>query len=143
MLSHQTLVRENAPYIGLPTRALSIRQPWAWAILYAGKRVENRTWATPYRGRLFLHAGLSVDWASVADLEEEIRAVPEPRPAAVRGAIIGTAELVACVRPAQVEPAQRKWVAGPWCFLLENVEALATPIPYRGNLGIFPVDLTM
>lgn len=25
-------------------KALSIRQPWAWAILHAGKRVENRDW---------------------------------------------------------------------------------------------------
>jgi len=26
----------------LPVKALSIRQPWVWAILNAGKRVENR-----------------------------------------------------------------------------------------------------
>lgn len=26
--------------------ALSIRQPWAWAILHAGKDIENRDWHT-------------------------------------------------------------------------------------------------
>lgn len=40
-------------------RALSIRQPWAWAILTAGKDVENRSW--PHRphhqGPLLIHAG--------------------------------------------------------------------------------------
>ena len=40
--------------------AISIRQPWAWAILYAGKDVENRTWQLPERfwGQdILLHAG--------------------------------------------------------------------------------------
>ena len=26
----------------LPTTALSVRQPWAWAIIYGGKDIENR-----------------------------------------------------------------------------------------------------
>jgi hypothetical protein len=38
-------------------KALSIRQPWTYAIQHLGKRVENRTWPTPYRGKLLLHAG--------------------------------------------------------------------------------------
>lgn len=33
-------------------RALTIRQPWAAAITYADKRVENRVWPTSYRGYL-------------------------------------------------------------------------------------------
>lgn len=33
-------------------KALSVRQPWAWAIVHAGKDVENRNWPTPHRGRL-------------------------------------------------------------------------------------------
>lgn len=37
-------------------RALSIRQPWHWAILKAGKYVENRLWpACHYRGPMLLH----------------------------------------------------------------------------------------
>lgn len=27
-------------------KALTIRQPWAWAICHAGKRIENRAWLT-------------------------------------------------------------------------------------------------
>jgi hypothetical protein len=41
---------------GMPLLALSIRQPWLWAILRAGKRVENRKWRTDYRGPILLHA---------------------------------------------------------------------------------------
>jgi len=38
--------------------ALSLRQPWAWAILHAGKRIENRlAWRScTYRGPIILHA---------------------------------------------------------------------------------------
>ncbi|MQA14935.1 MAG: ASCH domain-containing protein [Pseudonocardiaceae bacterium] len=42
-------------------RALSIRQPWAWAILHAGKDVENRSWPIRHRERLVIHAAKTVD----------------------------------------------------------------------------------
>jgi hypothetical protein len=35
---------------------LSLRQPWAWAVLHAGKRVENRCWSTTFRGEFLIHA---------------------------------------------------------------------------------------
>jgi|SRR5215470_19165807 len=38
--------------------ALSIRQPWAELILSGKKTMELRTWATDYRGLLWLHTGL-------------------------------------------------------------------------------------
>ena len=41
---------------------LSVRQPWAWLILQGLKPIENRTWSTPYRGPLQLHAGKSFDF---------------------------------------------------------------------------------
>src|ERR1039458_10791672 len=36
-------------------KALSIRQPWAWAILYAGKDIENRDWNDRYPGLADAH----------------------------------------------------------------------------------------
>ena len=33
-------------------KALSIQQPWAWLIAHGKKDVENRTWATAFRGGL-------------------------------------------------------------------------------------------
>lgn len=39
-------------------KALSLRQPWCWAVLHAGKRVENRVWRTSYRGPFLLHAAV-------------------------------------------------------------------------------------
>jgi hypothetical protein len=43
------------------TRAISIRQPWAELILQGAKTIEVRSWATSYRGVLWLHAGLGKD----------------------------------------------------------------------------------
>lgn len=38
-------------------KAITIKQPWAWAIIFAGKDIENRSWYTKYRGPLLIHAG--------------------------------------------------------------------------------------
>jgi hypothetical protein len=41
-------------------RALTVQQPWAWAIIHGGKDVENRTQAWKYRGPLAIHAGARI-----------------------------------------------------------------------------------
>lgn len=47
-------------------RILTVRQPWAWAIIHAGKNVENRprNIAGGYRGPVAIHAGLTYDRGS-------------------------------------------------------------------------------
>ena len=42
-------------------RILTVRQPWAWAIIHGGKDVENRVRniAGDYRGPVAIHAGVS------------------------------------------------------------------------------------
>ena len=40
-------------------QVLTIKQPFASAILELGKDVENRTWSTPYRGKLIIHSSKS------------------------------------------------------------------------------------
>lgn len=43
-------------------RVLTVRQPWAWAIIHGGKDVENRSRSLgPYRGPVLMHAGREVD----------------------------------------------------------------------------------
>jgi hypothetical protein len=37
-------------------KALSIKQPWASLIAHGIKDIENRTWRTNFRGRIFIHA---------------------------------------------------------------------------------------
>ncbi|HTS99901.1 MAG TPA: hypothetical protein VMI33_25130 [Streptosporangiaceae bacterium] len=42
-------------------RALSVRQPWAWAIARGHKRVLNRAHDTGYRGPVAIYASFRVD----------------------------------------------------------------------------------
>lgn len=37
-------------------KALSLTQPYATLVSLGAKRIETRSWATPYRGRLLIHA---------------------------------------------------------------------------------------
>jgi hypothetical protein len=37
-------------------KALSLRQPWAWLVVHAGKNIENRVWRSHYRGEFLIHA---------------------------------------------------------------------------------------
>lgn len=80
-------------------RALSIRQPWAWAILHAGKRIENREWRYPpsYRGPLLIHAakGCTRDELESAELTFKAAGAVVPSLASMpRGALVATARLV-------------------------------------------------
>ncbi len=51
-------------------KCLSIRQPWAWLITHPQivsvchlpiKDIENREWASGYRGYLLIHTGAALD----------------------------------------------------------------------------------
>ena len=54
-------------------KAITVRQPWAWAIMHDGKDVENRSRniAGTYRGPVVIHAGLTDD--DDAALDEYLR----------------------------------------------------------------------
>lgn len=119
-------------------KALSIRQPWAWLILNAGKDVENRQWWTSFRGRFYIHAakGMTRDeYLNGALTLEEIdsRIVLPPFEALERGGIVGTAHLTACVKASE-----SPWFFGDYGFELRDV--LPLPFrPYKGALGFFEV----
>lgn len=110
-------------------KALSVRQPWAWAIVHAGKDVENRTWGTRYRGPLLIHASTNYDRAGKAWIRDELGIeVPPDLP---RGGIIGRVQLVGCT-----QASDSPWFQGPNGLLLRDPEAvpfLACP----GKLGLF------
>lgn len=44
----------------VPTRALSLIQPWAWCVIYGPKDIENRTWWSTLRGPLWIAASAQV-----------------------------------------------------------------------------------
>lgn len=116
-------------------RALTVRQPWAGAIFELGKDVENRSWTTPYRGAVLIHAG-SAMWGTNKPLDKALR----EGTAWSAGAIIGVVELVDVVRGHQSVWADTK----SWHWVLEDPHLFAHPVPARGAMGLWetPVDVT-
>lgn len=110
-------------------KALTICQPYAELIMNGSKPIENRTWATNYRGPLAIHAGKSKEWLSEDD-----------DPAAfVYGAVVGVVDLYACV-PVEKLPVglvANEHANGPWCWLVANPKRLQPAEPFKGALGLW------
>ena len=122
-----------------PNKALSIRQPWAWAIIHAGKDVENRSTFAVTKGdmrpmRIAVHASKGMTRDEYEDAREfmEKRGVECPRPdALVRGAIIGSVIVTAVVKESN-----SPWFFGPRGLVLSGATPVE-PIPVLGALGYF------
>jgi hypothetical protein len=121
--------------------ALSLRQPWLWAILFAGKTVENRIWRTEYRGRIRLHASKTWDDDGETYLSHQGLIVPNYfvcRDKGWLGAYLGEVSIVDC---GEFFPClgheHHPWAFGPVCWILADPVAYAEPIPGRGYPGLF------
>jgi hypothetical protein len=103
-------------------KALSIRQPYAYAILHLRKPVENWTWYTAFRGRFLIHASLTFGDDERRETENLVEHfgvdIPDDLPL---GGIVGEAELVDVVT---CHPSE--WFEGPFGFVLKNVR----PLPF-------------
>lgn len=131
-------------------KALTIQQPWAWCIAAGHKLVENRSWATSYRGPLAIHAGKTVDRDAipmVKNLLVELGVIPSlktkvPHPhLKATGAVSAVADLVGiCTDSARCRCGV--WGAsGQKHWQLKNVEAFAEPVPAVGKQGLWDIDL--
>lgn len=127
--------------MNLPRLAISVRQPWAWAIIYAGKGLENRAWkprnpALQVRGRVAVHASLRMSKDEYVSAYDFISHTPSPllcppAGALVRGAIIGSVEVVDVIHESD-----SPWWIGPRALVLRDPEP-CMPIPCSGELGFF------
>lgn len=138
-------------------RAITVRQPWAWAIAHGGKTIENRSRGTSYRGPLLIHAGAG--WSARGDSDPRVldawttlghpitagRVSMAPRLVPL-AKVIAVAQLVDshpdadCCRPwGESEYAENGGhvVRGIHHLVLEDVRPLREPIPARGSLGLW------
>lgn len=126
-------------------KALTVQQPWAWAIIHGGKTIENRTTWWRYRGRLAIHAGSRISDRGMRDpavLEAwKEHGSGEWSPTLVLGAVLGTVELVdihpdsGCCRPWGVSTYAGK--SGIVHLVLADPEPLLEPVPCKGRLGLW------
>lgn len=123
----------------LPPLALSVRQPWAWAIIHGGKIIENRSLGAIKAGkmdcrRIAIHAAIGMT-------EKEYRwglwrldkhGVRCPHPTNLpRRAIIGSVDVVDIVTESDSE-----WFGGKAGLILQNPTP-CEPVPAAGALGYF------
>jgi hypothetical protein len=119
--------------------ALSIRPAWAWAIIHAGKDVENRTRRCHFRGRFLVHASLELTSDDFDKAAQTLAAAGEdaivPREDEfATGGVIGSVELVDVI-----ESCQSVWYQpGTFGWLLKNPRPLPF-IPYTGRRNWFHV----
>jgi hypothetical protein len=112
-------------------KALSVRQPWANAILL-GKDVENRSRYFAHRGLMLIHASSHLDYRARRD--PRIKALPSNE--LVFGHLIGLVTLVDCVETSNSVWADR---SVRWKLILANPRRLTRPVPYKGRLTLFDV----
>ena len=130
-------------------KALSLKQPWLYAITCMDKRIENRTWKPPQQvigQRIALHASKKDDplgysaIAKIAGIE-----IDGDLP---RGAIVGTVRVVGWLNddglgdvptPCLGHLVDDDWFFGPIGWILDDVQLLDEPIPARGSLGLWDV----
>ncbi len=153
--------------------AISIRQPWVWAILHLGKRIENREQRWRYRGEVMLHAssfGRFTDAQLRTQLERGEFAPTKPQnevldelesafdmakdsgvvnPPKVTPRVLFGDHSGAIVGRARivdcVENSDSWWFVGPFGLVLEDVRPIATPVPCKGALGLWavPADVAL
>jgi hypothetical protein len=114
-------------------RALTVRQPWACAIVHGEKDVENRSWPTKYRGTLLIHAGQAFERAEYATVERLSTTRPPAPQDFLRGAIIGVTQLVDCVRDSTSSWAEAEY----WHWCLRDARALEPSFSCSGKLGLW------
>ncbi|MFE9372298.1 hypothetical protein ACFYM2_21360 [Streptomyces sp. NPDC006711] len=112
-------------------KALTIKQPWAGAIVHQTKRVENRTWKLPARmhgARILIHAGAQRNrWATVYGPHLD-----------VYGAIVGAATLTGCHFASDADICCSEWAfPSTYHWTLDDVVALPEPVPAKGALGFW------
>jgi hypothetical protein len=135
-------------------RALTVRQPWAWAIAQGIKTVENRTWTTKYRGLLAIHAGMNFDaagarsplvqraWAARPHRGGQVPRLSADAPGIERGTFVAVAQLVGvheasggCCQPWGEHPAEGGLPVYHW--QLTGVVALPGLVPADGRQGLW------
>jgi len=99
-----------------PTRALSIRQPFAELILRGVKKIEYRSVATNLRERVYVYASKT---PSDPELYEDAGLDPAAFPT---GVLVGTVEIAGCTG----EPGDYRWK-------LRAPERLAEPLVPRAR----------
>ncbi len=127
-------------------KVLSVKQPYAELIVSGKKTIESRLWATKFRGKFLIHAGMNISLGACR------RFCLDPDKL-VKGCIVGKAVLVSVKEYLTDEDYLKDsdkhfgskegleefgWTGKKkYGFVLEKVERFENPILLKGQLGFF------
>lgn len=123
-------------------KCLSVSQPFADLIISGKKIIELRNWNTNFRGEFLIHAPIKIRTEDCKRLKINEKLVT--------GAIIGKAELYEVKKYNSIKEikadqkfhlASKNFHGRTYGFMLKNSKSLRIPIPYKGQLGFFEIDL--
>ena len=123
-------------------KCLSVSQPFADLIISGKKTIELRKWNTNFRGEFLIHSPLKIRTEDYKRLKINKKLVT--------GAIIGKVELYDVKKynsTKEVKADQKFHLASKnfhdrtYGFMLKNSKSFRIPIPWKGQLGFFDVDI--
>ena len=123
-------------------KCLSICQPFADLIIQNKKTIELRKWNTNFRGEFLVHAPIKIRKEDYKKLKIKENLTT--------GAIIGKVELYDVKKYESLKEIQedknqhfstKKFQKKTFGFILKNSKPLRIPIPWKGQLGFFDVEL--
>ena len=124
-------------------KCLSVSQPFADLIISGKKTIELRKWNTNFRGEFFIHAPIKIRVEDCKRLKITKKLVT--------GVIIGKAELYDVKKynsSKEVKIDQKFHLASKnfqdkiFGFKIKNAKSLRIPIPCKGQLGFFDVEIS-
>jgi len=137
--------------------AITLTQPWASLIASSAKTIETRSWFTPFRGPIAIHAAKTFPrWAmELTHDPEDGRLIRESLKASgvvtladlPLGCVIATATLTACSPTAGIsstitdrELAFGDYSPGRFAWVFQDIIALPRPIPAVGHRRLWEID---
>ena len=146
-------------------KCLTLTQPWASLVAFGYKSIETRSWSTPYRGPLAIHAakGFPADAKDLCVAHRVIDALgphfPESDSMSLAkhlplGCVVATCNLVDCLPTVSVgrlsgvfeeypdldtetERLFGNYDPGRYGWVLEDIKRIVVPVPAKGSLGLW------
>lgn len=130
-------------------RIISLHQYWASLMAFGFKKVETRSWSTPYRGWLAIHASKTKEWrreyenSSASKLLFGFGLKFDDLPF---GAIVCVVNITACVQTERIETLQYlsdherefgDYSSGRFAWVTKDCFRLKEPYPYKGQQGMW------
>ncbi|WP_433336335.1 hypothetical protein [Spirillospora sp. CA-294931] len=127
-------------------QAISVQQPWAFAIAMGGKTVSNQSLPTAYRGPILIYASMRVDLGACDSPLIQAAGWNPGDPLATIGAVIAVAHLDDVCSSSVLDGTCD---CGPWAepeahhWRLTEVKPLPRPIVALGRPGLWEPKPTL